>query len=151
MKNLTFDEVVLKRESITVLNTLLLPMLFVNKRERALEDSDRLLELLIKEASFAQDAQLRGLYLDAMLPVARSLSVSLVCHLTLLLPFIIDALDGERVCPDRNILELIQVILDTCWPRLQAHSVLLSAIHRKLSLIDLEDPGLVERIKSFCL
>lgn len=126
-------------------------MLFVQKRERALECSDRLLELLVKEASFAQDVQLRSFYLDAMLPVARSLSVSLVCHLTILLPLVVDALDDRRVCPDRSILELIQVILDTCWPRLQAHSALLSVIHQRLSVIDLEDPGLIERIKSFCL
>lgn len=126
-------------------------MFFEGKRERALEHSAHLLEFLIKEASFAREVQLCSLYLDAMLPVARSLSVSLVCHLSILLPLVVDMLDNECVKSDRSILALVEIILDACWPRLQAHSVLLSVIHKKLPSTDWGDSNLAERIKPFCL
>lgn len=134
-----------------MLSERLLPIFFASKHERALEHSGRLLEFLVKEASFAREIQLCRLYLDAILLVARPLSVALTCHLAILLPLVIDMLDNEHLRSDDKVVELVKLILDTCWPRLHVHSTLLLIIHKKLSSASWDGSDLIERIKPFCL
>lgn len=143
LKNLAFDTLILKEESVrTLLDCLYIKSPFACKQEWVGD----LLAHLIRESSFAIDESIVTLYTRCIVQCINILGIETVCYLSLIIPFCVEI--SEKPTLQSFAIDLIKTLEWSCGPRLYSHRHLLTIAIDRLSAIEPSFLNLRETIRA---